>query len=125
MDFGRLFFSFQEVPSAPWQTDGHSHFWQPQKVFDNENELHETMIMKLRKTCYPPAKVRITSSLDSKDFRDITEILVPYGTVVSGAESYVHLATSKEERRRLCSVSNLEFNPEYHLGIVPSIAQYV
>ena len=78
------------------------------KVFDKENVLQETMIMKLRKTDSAPSRVRITSSVDSMDFRKITEMQVPYGIVVSGAERYVHLPTSSEEVSVLRKVNSFE-----------------
>jgi len=41
--------------------------------------------------------VRVTSSEDSKNFNNISEIYVPYNIIVSGKEKYVYLVTSKEE----------------------------
>lgn len=77
-------------------TDIHT-FTSRNKVFDRENVLQETMIMKLRKTSVTPSSVRITSSPDSNCFENITELLVPYDSVVSGVGRYVHLITSREE----------------------------
>jgi len=74
-------------------------------VFDQEEVLQETMIMKLRKTKETQASVKITSS--PSDFGDVSEISVPYGTVVSGAERYVFLVTSQEEMDVLRKVNAL------------------
>jgi adenine-specific DNA-methyltransferase len=78
------------------------------KVFDKEEVLQETMIMKVRKTYVTPSTVRITSSADSKDFSKITEIHAPYGIVVSGTEKYVYLVTSKDEADVLQKVNAFE-----------------
>ena len=67
------------------------------KVFDKEDVLQETMIMKLRKTSVKPATVRITSSADSKCFDNLSELIAPYDVVVSGKEKYVYLVTSQDE----------------------------
>jgi len=67
------------------------------KVFDAENVLQETLIIKLKKTNTTPSLIKITSSLDSSNFGNISEVSVPYQIVVSGSERYVYLATSREE----------------------------
>ena len=67
------------------------------KVFDKEEVLQETMIMKLRRTSVTPSTVRITSSADSKCFNNLTELHAPYDVVVSGKEKYVYLVTSQDE----------------------------
>ena len=67
------------------------------KVFDKEDVLQETMIIKLTKTNKTPAMVRITSSADSNSFDSVTEIYAPYDVVVSGIERYVYLVTSQDE----------------------------
>ncbi len=72
-------------------------FTSRKSVFDKENVLQEIMIMKLRKTQIEPPTVRITSSVDSCDFSEKTELNVPYSLVVSGSEQYVYLVTSQEE----------------------------
>jgi adenine-specific DNA-methyltransferase len=78
------------------------------RVFDKEDVLQETMIMKLRKTNITPTTVRITSSVDSNDFNNITELLVPYSLVVAGAERYVYLVTSREEIDVLRKVNSFD-----------------
>jgi len=86
------------------------------KVFDNENVLQETMIMKVRKTHITPSDVRITSSSDSKNFDKITALFVPYNTVVSGIEKYVYLVTSQEETSVLQMVNAFQ-NPMPSIGL--------
>ena len=96
-------------------TDVHI-FVSRKKVFDNENVLQETMIMKVRKTLVVPQTVRITSSVSSTDFNEITELFVPYDVVVSGNEQYVYLVTSEEEANVLKKV-NAFTNPMPSMGL--------
>jgi len=74
-------------------------------VFGQEEVLQETMIVKLRKTKETPAFVRITSG--PSDLGAVSEMSAPYGTVVSGAERYVFLVTSREEMDVLRKVNSL------------------
>lgn len=76
----------------------HIHlFGSRNKVFDKEDVLQETMIIKVRKTNKSPTVVRITSSKSNKDFDEITSLMVPYSLVVSGEDYYVYLVTDDEE----------------------------
>ncbi len=63
------------------------------KVFDKEEVLQETIIIKVRKTNKSPEEVKITSSKPNKDFDEITSLTVPYSLVVSGEDYYVYLVT--------------------------------
>jgi len=72
-------------------------------VFDKEDVLQETMILKLRRTNETPSFVNITSSADSR-FSELSELLVPYDLVVSGSEQFVYLPTSQEEMDVLSKV---------------------
>ena len=67
------------------------------KVFDKENVLQETMIIKVQKTRSTLQHVKITTSNSNKDFEKITSITVPYNLVVSGERKYVYLATTQED----------------------------
>ena len=67
------------------------------KVFDKENVLQETIILKIKRTQNTPDKVRITSSKSNKDFDNITELFVSYDLVVAGTDKYVYLVTNEEE----------------------------
>ena len=67
------------------------------KVFDKENVLQETIIVKARKTKYIQETVTITSSQSNSDFDDITSLTVPYNLVVSGNDFYVYLVTDENE----------------------------
>lgn len=67
------------------------------KVFDQEDVLQETMIIKVKKTCNVPKQVIVTSSKSNRDFDDVTSLTVPYSLVVSGKDHYVYLVTNEEE----------------------------
>lgn len=67
------------------------------KVFDKEDVLQETIIIKVKKTCQTPEKVTITSSQSNSDFAHLTSLTVPYSLVVSGSDYYVYLVTDERE----------------------------
>lgn len=54
------------------------------KVFEKEDVLQETIIIKVRKTNKISKKITITSSQSNKDFDHLTSLTVPYNLVVSG-----------------------------------------
>ncbi len=65
------------------------------EVFDQEDVLQETIIIKLRKTKKVPQSVTITSSLSNKDFKNIKAFVAPYDLTVSGDDFYVYLVTDE------------------------------
>lgn len=67
------------------------------KVFNSEDVLQETIIIKVKKSTEKPKEITISSSNSSSDFEDITYLKVPYDLVVSGEELYVYLVTTQEE----------------------------
>lgn len=67
------------------------------KVFDKEDVLQETIIIKVKKTHINPIQVTITSSKSNQDFDELTSLTVPYDLVVSGEEYYVYLLTDDRE----------------------------
>jgi adenine-specific DNA-methyltransferase len=76
----------------------HIHlFTSRNKVFDKEEVLQETIIIKVKKTHDTPETVTITSSHSNHDFADLTSLTVPYNLVVSGEDYYVYLVTNEEE----------------------------
>ena len=77
------------------------------KVFEKEGVLQETMIIKLRKTRFPPNAVAVTTTADSRDFSKRTIFRAPYQTIVSGEERYVYLATNREEASALARLNVL------------------
>lgn len=66
-------------------------------MFDKEDVLQETMIIKAKKTNQTPKEVMITSSQSNSDFDNITSLTVPYNLVVSGEDYYVYLVTDEKE----------------------------
>ena len=76
----------------------HIHlFTSRNKVFDKENILQETIIVKVQKISIKPDVVTITSTNSNQDFKDCHSMIVPYDLVVSGNEQYVYLITNKEQ----------------------------
>jgi len=67
------------------------------KVFDKEDVLQETIIIKVKKTNEIPNTITITSSQNNYDFEKITSLTVPYDLVVSGKDYYVYLVTNDKE----------------------------
>lgn len=67
------------------------------KVFDKEDVLQETIIIKVKKTDKAPEKVTITSSQSNGDFDNLTSLTAPYSLVVSGNDYYVYLVTDEKE----------------------------
>lgn len=67
------------------------------KVFDKEDVLQETIIIKVKKTNKTPKEVTITSSQSNNDFDNLTSLTVPYSLVVSGNHYYVYLVTDEKE----------------------------
>lgn len=80
----------------------HIHlFLSRDKVFENENVLQETIIIKLRKTKNIPSKISITTTQSNRDFSNKTFFEAPYSTVVSGNNTYVYLVTNEQDVKTL------------------------
>lgn len=76
----------------------HIHlFGSRNKVFDKEDVLQETIIVKVKKTNIKPESVTITSTNSNKDFSRCSLLEVPYDLVVAGEDFYVYLVTNKDE----------------------------
>lgn len=85
----------------------HIHlFGSRKKVFDKEDVLQETIIIKLKKTQLKQDFVKITSSESNGDFDNINPLDVPYEFVVSGKEKYVYLVTNNDELNVLKTLNN-------------------
>lgn len=76
------------------------------KVFDGENVLQETIIVKVKKTTIKPKNVTITSSITS-GFQNIKEFQAPYNVVVSNNQ-YVFLVTDETEADTLKKLSHFD-----------------
>lgn len=73
------------------------------KVFEKESVLQETMIIKVDKSAVK-GDIKITTTKTNGDFDDISEIEIPYTSVVAGPENYVYLVTTEAERAVLNSL---------------------
>ena len=67
------------------------------KVFEKENVLQETIIIKAKKTVQKPDMLTITTTKSNADFSAKTTFKAPYTTVVNGKDSYVYLVTNADE----------------------------
>ena len=85
-------------------------------LFDSDSVLQETIIIRVRKTEQTPESIIITSSTDSKDFSNVTEVRVPYKTVVSGKERYVYLVTNQDDVKVLQQVNKFD-KPMPQIGL--------
>ena len=87
----------------------HIHlFTSRDKVFQRENVLQETMIIKIRKTKDRPETIKITTTGTGDNFSSRTLFDVPYRMVVNGEESYVYLITNENEAHVLKRLEKLE-----------------
>ena len=94
---GAYFKTFREYLLTEGKIEQIHLFVSRDKVFNAEEVLQETMIIKVRRSNRKPEDVLITSSNSCNDFADITRLMVPYNAVVSGEDLYVYLPTSDEE----------------------------
>ena len=94
---GAYFKAFREYLLTEGKIEQIHLFVSRDKVFNAEEVLQETMIIKVRRSNRKPEDVLITSSNSCNDFADITRLMVPYNAVVSGEDLYVYLPTSDEE----------------------------
>ena len=94
---GAYFKAFREYLLSVGKIEQIHLFVSSDKVFNAEEVLQETMIIKVIRSNYKPENVLITSSNSCNDFANITKLMVPYDAVVSGEDLYVYLPTSDEE----------------------------
>ncbi len=84
----------------------HIHlFVSREKIFDNENVLQETIIIKMKKTYVKPDTVSITTSQNNSDFSEITSFQAQYSDVVKGDDCYVYLISNKDEIEALNTIN--------------------
>ena len=75
------------------------------KVFEKEDVLQETIIIKVKKSESKPKTITISTTKCNRDFAERTVFEAPYETVVSGDENYVYLVTSEEDVATLKAVN--------------------
>ncbi len=76
------------------------------RVFDREDVLQETMILKLRKGSATSDKVTITTSRSGRDFRHITRYEADFHRIVRGDDQFLYLVTNPDEERAVRRVSS-------------------
>lgn len=94
---GAYFKRFRQYFLAEGKLEHIHLFVSRNKVFDKEDVLQETIIIKVKKTKQTPERVTITSSQSNDDFDNLTSLNVPYSLVVSGSDYYVYLVTDERE----------------------------
>ncbi|MCR5322570.1 MAG: N-6 DNA methylase [Lachnospiraceae bacterium] len=94
---GAYFKAFREYLLTEGKIEQIHLFVSRDKVFNAEEVLQETMIIKIRRGNLKPKDVLITSTNSCNDFADISKLKVPYDAVVSGEDLYVYLPTSSKE----------------------------
>lgn len=67
------------------------------KVFDKEEVLQETIIIRLKKTKQKFDTILISSSHSNKDFHNVRTLEAAYDVVISGKNNYVYLVTDQAE----------------------------
>ncbi|MEG0692489.1 MAG: Eco57I restriction-modification methylase domain-containing protein [Oscillospiraceae bacterium] len=82
------------------------------KVFDNEQVLQETIIIKFVKTAERQENLTITSSASNQDFENSLSLTVPYDTAISGSNLYVYLVTTEDEVQGLRKLNQLHYTLE-------------
>jgi len=75
------------------------------KVFESENVLQETMILRAKKSCKKPTQILITTTQSNADFEKKTAFYIPYSTVVNGENAYVYLVTNEKEAETLAQLN--------------------
>lgn len=82
------------------------------KVFDNEQVLQETIIIKFIKTSEWQENLTITSSASNQDFENSLSLIVPYATAISGSNLYVYLVTTENEVLVLRTLNQFHYTLE-------------
>ena len=67
------------------------------KVFDKENVLQETIILKVKKSTVKQDNITITTTNSNNDFSEITSFQAPYDIVVAGQDNFVYLVTNDND----------------------------
>lgn len=75
------------------------------KVFDAEQVLQETMIIKVKKTTKNPEFVKISSTNSCDDFDNVRTLYAPYNVVVSGEDLYVYLPIDEKDIKTIQTIN--------------------
>lgn len=78
-------------------------------VFDHEDVLQETMIVRVKKTPIAPESVTITSTHGNHDFHDIHFYQAPYRAVVTGKDDYVLILSNDTDKETVAQLSHFNY----------------
>lgn len=78
------------------------------KVFSQEQVLQETIIIKVKRTKEKPRQVVVSSSQANNDYNNMTEIAVPYDSVVAGKNLYVYLPTCSNDVETIYTINRYD-----------------
>lgn len=105
---GAYFTRFREYLFSKCQINHLHLFVSRDKVFEQEEVLQETMIIKLIKTTKSIDEISITSSKSNRDFHEIYQFRAPKSIVVSGPSHYVYLFSHEEDIKVLRRLNQWE-----------------
>lgn len=94
---GAYFKRFRQKFLAEMSLEQIHLFQSRDRVFESENVLQETMILRAKKSCKKPAQIQMTTTQSNADFEKKTVFYVPYSTVINGENTYVYLVTNEKE----------------------------
>lgn len=79
-------------------------------IFQTDNVLQETIIIKAEKLDYIPQEIVITESENAADFKEITSFTVPYDTCIKNDNnSFLFFPTKKEDIKILDFVNQWQY----------------
>ncbi|MBR4328753.1 MAG: N-6 DNA methylase [Candidatus Riflebacteria bacterium] len=125
---GEYFKAFRKYLLSDGKIEQVHLFVSRDKVFSQEQVLQETIILKIKKTKESIKTVKITSSQSNFDFNNITNIDIPYNSIVAGKSFYVFLPTNEEEIETIKRINNyssslLDIGYRMRTGIVVDFRQ--
>ena len=106
MDFGYLFKKFREVFLNNVKLTNIHLFVSRDKVFNKENVLQETMILRALKTNKEPKDIIVTQSYSNDDFDNISTYNIDYSICVEKEnERYVYLPLDSNDIKVLKTIN--------------------
>lgn len=79
------------------------------KVFENEDVLQETIIIRIKKTKASYPEIVITTSNSNKDFHCISHFIVKKEIVISGKNNYIFLVTNEQDIKTLQDIERFSY----------------
>ena len=126
---GAYFKAFREYLLSYGKIEHIHLFVSRDKVFNQEEVLQETIILKIKRTKKKPEYVLLTSSQSNSDFNNISKLQVPYDSVVTGKDLYVFLPTSEEDIKTIETINKYsdtmpDLGFKMKTGIIVDFRQY-